>query len=395
MSNVLEHVPLREYGGVLLECQRILKDEGRIILSMPDLEKCINLEPQEVAQMVTYGGQTDKHDFHQCGFKFDWIKRDLNRLGFEGVSRMEPFVEDCSTHPGTMTVSGTKRASFKAPENPKVLVCLSYPRVGFTLNFANLVETAAKLQWDTNFYTGAFWDKDLTLNMKKAVAAGYDYVMTVDYDSVFSMQDAASLLDFMQSKPEFGAAFGVQMSRWSDRPLVHDKRKRYTDGYTEVDGGHFGLTMLRCDMLRKIPQPWLWGIPGPDGEWDSNGRLDSDMNFWARAREHGFRIAQVNTIVLGHMEICIKWPCDEGMMYQSINAYSADGKPKDAQLYDVYEESEDETGKTEVSKKCVHDFIWDTATTIKTCRLCGFREPISFDESEGSSGDHLLNGHSG
>jgi hypothetical protein len=50
----------------------------------------------DLAVGVTYGGQGDKHDFHNCGYSFSTIKFLLEDVGFKRVSRFDseslPFI---------------------------------------------------------------------------------------------------------------------------------------------------------------------------------------------------------------------------------------------------------------------------------------------------------------
>lgn len=87
--HVLEHFGRHEYIGVLRRWYQILKPNGVIKLSVPDVE-AVFLEygkgtPLKKLIGFLYGGQTYPENYHYIGFDFKTLKSDLEEIGFKNV----------------------------------------------------------------------------------------------------------------------------------------------------------------------------------------------------------------------------------------------------------------------------------------------------------------------
>jgi hypothetical protein len=91
---------------------------------------------------------------------------------------------------------------------------------------------------------------------------------------------------------------------------VFDPYLDYTTPVTETITGHFGFTLIRASVFRDLPKPWFITVPLPDGNYPPDGTGDSDIVFWRTMAENGYRIAQVNDVQVGHMEIGVR--CIQG-----------------------------------------------------------------------------------
>ena len=97
---------------------------------------------------------------------------------------------------------------------------------------------------------------------------------------------------------------------------------------TPLTTGHFGLTLIRTKALADLPRPWIWSTPAPDGSW-GDGRVDDDIYFWRQWEAHGKTLFNANRVVVGHLELMVKWPGrDLSVLHQRAADFWKDGPPK-------------------------------------------------------------------
>ncbi len=161
----------------------------------------------------------------------------------------------------------------------------------------------------------------------------YDWILTLDYDSFVHSDAVGSMLRLAHEHPEADAIAAMQMSRGrtTSKPLlvIRDKDGKvqtqmevsdFDKPLLRVETAHFGLTLIRCETLRKLPHPWLCEKPAPDGNW-GEGRIDSDIHFWHKWRDAGFTAFVANRVVIGHSELMVTWPDKE---LNPIHQYPSD-----------------------------------------------------------------------
>lgn len=102
-SHVFEHIPRAEGIRVLAEWYRVLKPGGKLYLCVPDQEVLFRVYLDNLplynttegrylvdrACYLTYGGQTNKHDFHFYGYSFPTLRHLLESVGFRDVRRFD------------------------------------------------------------------------------------------------------------------------------------------------------------------------------------------------------------------------------------------------------------------------------------------------------------------
>lgn len=220
----------------------------------------------------------------------------------------------------------------------KVAACYSIPRLGFTDNLFAAMELRA-IGVPVCKSPGIFWCQSLSNVLEILIEKGFEYALTIDYDTIFKAPDVLALYYLMQTNPYADAISPVQMRREEINVLVG---KRGPDGLpvstlmvdefkrrdmTRVHIAHFGCTMIRLSALKDLPKPWFVAAPDKNGEWH-DGHIDADIAFWHRWDECGRSLYQANRIVLGHLELSIRWPDGNlAPVNQTVGDYEEKGKP--------------------------------------------------------------------
>ena len=241
----------------------------------------------------------------------------------------------------------TDEAEHSAPDQPEgktinVACAMSVPRLGFQDNFFCVSEALTPLGIKPVHYDGVFWGQCLERVMMGQLDS--DWILTVDYDSVFTKRDVETLISLAgrgdQVSPPVDAIAGVQLRRKTHDVLIAVKKahdaglephlsiNEFKPDLLKCDVAHFGLTMFRTAALRKMEHPWFMNVPDERGEWGEK-KQDEDIYFWRKWRATGNSLYLANRVVVGHMETMIAWP-DEIMdvNYQHPCDFWSSGKPK-------------------------------------------------------------------
>jgi len=154
----------------------------------------------------------------------------------------------------------------------RIAAVMTLPRLGFTDNLFCASESLSPLGIRLMRSCGVFWGQCLTDMIEQAIDAGFEYVLTLDYDTVFSAADVRELYRLMEQHPEADAICALQMKRSCTTPLFTVTNKS-GEGVTELDAAemeqellevstaHFGLTVLRCSAFADIERPWFGARP--------------------------------------------------------------------------------------------------------------------------------------
>jgi tRNA (mo5U34)-methyltransferase len=226
-----------------------------------------------------------------------------------------------------------------APVDMKVAAVMSVPRLGFQDNMQCAFGVFYGMRIPLINVQGAFWGQCLERGIQLMIDGGYEYILTVDYDTVFTRQDVEELLRLMHEHPEASAIIPMQVGR-GNRMLLTSMKGRsgaprdkvplteLQDDTIKVASGHFGLTLLRVSDLLEIEHPWFHDKPNVDGQWGP-GRIDADIWFWKLLERAGKTALLANRIVVGHLELLATWP-DASLqpIYQMPGDFHDNGKPK-------------------------------------------------------------------
>lgn len=171
----------------------------------------------------------------------------------------------------------------------------------------NIIERSLKAAGvPLNVSGGVFYGQCMQKMLVDAVAAGIDYAVTVDFDSLFTHGDVSRLLGIMATRPDIDALAALQSRRGGLTPLFTIAG---VDGPVESDGSpmrvstaHFGLTVIRLSSLAKVPKPWFWCTPTESGDWVANVSIDDDVFFWKRWAAAGLSVFVDPSTSIGHYE---------------------------------------------------------------------------------------------
>ncbi len=318
-SHVLEHFEHSIVLHVVREWARVLKPGGVLKVAVPDfkwISENYLAGKNFPVQSYTMGGQIDADDFHKAIFDRDTLKAILNAAGLVDVQRWKSGAEDCASYDVSLNL-----CAFKSQPIPpvKIKCAMSVPRLGFQDNFFSWSRALLPLGIVPTKYDGAFWGQCLERTLISLVDT-CDWILCIDYDSVFSADSVSALVRLVVQHPYIDAIAGIQMMRGKDgaKPLLVIRTdggavqtqiadEEMQDPLLRLDTAHFGMTLIKTEALKKMPHPWFQGFPNKEGLWDE-GRMDDDIYFWNKWKSIGNSLYSANRVVVGHAELMFTWP---------------------------------------------------------------------------------------
>lgn len=339
-SHVLEHFNFADVAAVLADWVRALEPGGKLKIAVPDFDKIaeahVNGAPQN-AQGYVMGGQVDGADFHKTIWNRDELRRRLSAAGLVLLREWKSEIEgDCASLPISLNIEGTKPFTSEI----KVSAAMSVPRLGFMDNFGCCIDALLPLGIRLRRQGGAFWGQALTNCLEVILDQDQpDAILTLDYDTVFTVGHVAHLMQLMMAHPEAHAIAALQSSRHlptalftkrdtNDEPMSRVPLDEMAGDLMKVSSAHFGLTLIRADRLRDLPKPWFHAKPSSDGQWHyGDDHVDEDIAFWEKWREAGNSLFLANRVAVGHMEVMARWPGrDLQAIYQPMGEFNKTGK---------------------------------------------------------------------
>lgn len=338
-SHCLEHFPHAKIAAVLAEWVRALKPGGVLRIAVPDFAKVAAGYLEGVPQPTEgwlMGGQTAPDDFHQSMFDADKLKRLMSDAGLVLLRPWQSEIEDCAAYPMSLNMEGSKPFVSEL----KVSGAMSVPRLGFMENMFCCLEAVLACHVKFRKHGGAFWGQSLTNVFERILEEDTaDLILAVDYDSIFTPKQLATMIQLMMLHPEIDALAPIQSSRHlksalftvrgedGNEPVV--KRDDLAADTFRVHTAHFGMTLIRTEALRKLPKPWFHSVPSAAGEWhDGDGHIDEDIQFWRKWEEAGLSLHIANRVAIGHAELLVKWPdINLETFHQSMSDFQRSGLP--------------------------------------------------------------------
>jgi len=337
-SHVLEHFPHGEIQKVLADWARALKPGGVMKIAVPDFpaiaQGYLNARRMPTQEYVM-GGQEDENDFHKSIFDVEDLGERLRAVGLVGINGWKSEINDCAALPISLNLMGWKRPTAW----PRVSALMSVPRLGFMDNFFCAWNALGPLKIQLKKFTGAFWGQCLERGFEEILRdEAPEFILTLDYDTVFSRRDVEDMLALIMFHPEVDALAPIQSARGRSKPLfvitgpdgkgMPEVASDYFDGpIAKVHTAHFGCTLLRASSLNVLPKPWFHSTPDPKGSWN-DGREDDDIWFWHRWAEANRSLYLASRVAVGHLEMMVMWP-NERMQphFQHPSEYWRAGRP--------------------------------------------------------------------
>ena len=339
-SHVLEHFGYTETIAVLKDWYRVLQPGGRLRVAVPDEGRMAYMQAKGEPGDYTrwrYGGQTDANDFHKTGFDEAGLRQALQMAGFIAVDRWKPDYPDTSQMEISLNLEAFKPTvgALGAAKGRKIHAVMSMPRLAFADNMYAALKVFVPLGVEFTRFTGAYWGECLERCMVDVIEKdpALEWVVTVDYDSVFTLQQFQKMAMLFDTYPKYDALAPIQPKRGSDGTVLCKTTADVTVDYmwgdiAPMDTAHFGMTFFRVSALKKLPHPWFHSVPGKDGSWNE-GNIDADIEFWNKWKRAGLTLGVTPRIGIGHIENLIAWVNEDfTIVHQPTGQYDIHGPPR-------------------------------------------------------------------
>lgn len=333
-SHVLEHFSHRQTSEVLQHWVQKLAPGGRIRIAVPDFEKVAQQYLDGAAinvQGYVMGGHVDSDDHHGCIFDRESLTELMTLCGLERIGSWQSSDPNCASLEISLNLQGFKPSS-AIKQVKGIRACISTPRFGPLMHPRCYQRAFQQLGIEATSTCSCFWHQALSNLIEDDLAkADCEYVLTMDFDTIFCAADVLELYRLLVARPDVDAIFPLQSKRGCEDVLCSMPKQVTTGDLTchllEANTGHFGLTLFRAESLRKFPKPWMVPEPNSKGSW-RDGQRDADIDFWRRFKAAGFKYCLAPRIVVGHLEEVVKWPGkDLRPFYQAPGDYDENGIP--------------------------------------------------------------------
>lgn len=346
-SHILEHFSHQQTFNVIREWVRVLKPGGVLRIAVPDFAYIADAytkqrETPHPIEAYLFGGHMNADDQHGAMFDRDKLEQLMEAAGLREITEWKSEIEDCAAYAVSLNLRGEKPGPRLTTAQPNPLagvhVVMSAPRLLFADQANCMNAVLHKLRVPVKVAGGVFWDQCLTRLIEDEIRDGAEFIVTMDYDSIFTPEQLVELHRLMRKYPDADAIAALQTGRDRVAPLFTTGRvvkDRTVDipldqlaaDLLPVKTCHFGLTIIRASSLQRMVKPWFHSRPDKDGGW-GEGKTDSDIAFWRNAEASGLKVYQANRVVVGHLQLVATWP-DERMqpIHQYLPEWRASGGP--------------------------------------------------------------------
>jgi hypothetical protein len=175
---------------------------------------------------------------------------------------------------------------------------------------------------------GAYWHHGIQRLIADALDQGLDWVLTLDYDTLFTADHVSTLLRQFAKHPKLDALAAIQPQRGSGRPLVSLPNVPAGGTATiplgvpfKVKTAHFGFTLFRLSAFKGLPFPWFYdscqghylrrgiytrkgkGGKANLGKWGHKTHIHPDIQFWLDWYRQGRTVGMTTAVSVGHLEV--------------------------------------------------------------------------------------------
>lgn len=212
---------------------------------------------------------------------------------------------------------------------------MSVPRMGFTDNFDCVVSSLIPFDIPIMISRGVFWHQVIEQAMETQIRRGREWILTVDFDSLFTAADLSKMFRLINENPGVDAIFPVQVKRHfgksgKDHKILcsvggNELTMQDIEGspkLLDVDTGHFGFTLIKAEALMEMPKPWFQFVPNQFGFWNRGERQDADIYFWNRWKEAGKTLKLATEVQIGHLQEMVLLPdAKSGISYVDVTEW--------------------------------------------------------------------------
>lgn len=293
-SHTLEHFPAKDVPAVLASWVGTLKPGGILKIAVPDFTKIARgyLAGAGIpVQQFIMGGQKDENDFHKVVFDRELLAQLLTDAGLVLLTEWKSELKDDAA---SLEISLNLMGRKPGPK-PTIRGVITRPRLGFNEFWDCALLALPKLGVEMTSVGGAFWNQSLEQAIDYALEIKPEYVLVMDYDSVFTVEHIERLQELARVYSHADAIAPLQSSRHGEIPLFGLSKNTPVVGregdtllidaahfdcdIVEMPQAHFGLTLIKADAIRALPRPLFQGVPDAEGKWGKD-RVDPDIYFW-------------------------------------------------------------------------------------------------------------------
>ena len=331
----LEGIDLTKYDTLILDVQGA---ELKVLEGAKDILQHFRFIRCEAADFEIYEGCCQDHNLDAFLRTYGFTRAITWKMAESTPERgiFEILYESIRSRKNTQIIDpDTGRETWA-----KVGVLTSVPRLGFQIHDTIMHNSFGMKEYPIIKVGGAFWEQSMQNGMNKLIELGCDWVITVDYDSIFHPDDVSELL-LMAARYEQAdtvAAWQAKRHDAGDQALMGFKgadgsfqklvpKEMFESEVTEADHTVFGLTLIKTAALKRMPKPWFQSFPNADGEWLA-GKIDADGYFWKKWKETGLTIFAANHAKIGHLAEFILWLDDDfNAVKQPLTEFYQKGRP--------------------------------------------------------------------
>ncbi len=190
----------------------------------------------------------------------------------------------------------------------KIAGLLSVPRVGWNDHWGCVAEAVRPFQIPLRLGFGAYWHQTMSNMLEDCIDDGIDWVLTLDYDSMFSAEHLDRLIRRFGQCPHIDALAALQCKRGTDEvPLMTTgttavEVNKVNPDPIKVNTAHFGFTLIRLDSLKRVPKPWFVGRADENGSYRTLSRIDPDIAWWHAWAAAGNTAYVDPACAIGHLQ---------------------------------------------------------------------------------------------